>query len=174
MRPIGEQLGVTDIIATRMVVGRRPLHRRGRLLRRRADKADAVRALAAERDYDLAACFAYSDSVTDVPLLATVGHPTAVNPDRGLRRIAVERGWPMLEFRHPIPLGARLRERPAVPVAAAAIGVGVGVAIALALYGRRRRGEHRRLIDRAHRGSRHQPRSLRGSAEGRRGGVQMR
>ena len=45
----------------------------------------------------------------------------------------------MLEFRHPVPLGRRLRERPAVPVAAAAIGVGVGVAIGIAWYGRHRR-----------------------------------
>ncbi|HKT00369.1 MAG TPA: HAD-IB family hydrolase, partial [Rugosimonospora sp.] len=44
-----------------------------------------------------------------------------------------------LEFRHPIPLGQRLRGRPAVPVAAAAIGVGVGVALGLAWYGRHRR-----------------------------------
>src|SRR5256885_15617683 len=71
--------------------------------------------------------------------LESVGHPTAVNPDRALRRIAQERGWPALAFRHPVPLSRRLRERPAVPVAAAAIGVGVGVAIGLAWYGHRRR-----------------------------------
>jgi hypothetical protein len=51
----------------------------------------------------------------------------------------VERSWPVLEFRHPVPLGRRLRERPAVPVAAAALGVGVGVAIGFAIYGRHRR-----------------------------------
>jgi hypothetical protein len=62
-----------------------------------------------------------------------------VNADRGLRRSAIERGWPMLEFRHPIPLGQRLRDRPAVPVAAAALGVSVGVAIGIMLYGRHRK-----------------------------------
>jgi phosphoserine phosphatase len=36
--------------------------------------------------------------VTDLPLLETVGHPHAVNPDRNLRRIAAERGWPVLDF----------------------------------------------------------------------------
>nr|BFE77188.1 hypothetical protein GCM10020092_104890 [Actinoplanes digitatis] len=95
--------------------------------------------MAAERDYDLAECYAYSDSSSDLPLLEAVGHPSVVNPDRTLRRVALERSWPVLEFRHPIPLGRRLRERPAVPVAAAAIGVGVGVAIGLAIYGRHRR-----------------------------------
>jgi HAD superfamily hydrolase (TIGR01490 family) len=139
VRPIGELLGITDIIATRMVVedgrytGAVDFYAAG------PNKASAVRELAEQRGYDLAGSYAYSDSISDAPLLSVVGHPTAVNPDRALRRLAVEQGWPMLEFRHPIPLMRRLRERPAVPVAAAAIGVGVGVAVGLALYGRHRR-----------------------------------
>jgi hypothetical protein len=103
------------------------------------NKVEAVRDLAARRGWDLADCYAYSDSVSDAPLLESVGRPTAVNADRGLRRIAIERGWPMLEFRHPIPLGQRLRDRPAMPVAAAALGVSVGVAIGIVLYGRHRK-----------------------------------
>jgi HAD superfamily hydrolase (TIGR01490 family) len=139
VRPIGELLGITDIIATRMVVedgrytGAVDFYAAG------PNKAIAVRELAAERSYDLADSYAYSDSISDTPLLETVGHPTAVNPDRALRKAAIERGWPILEFRHPVPLMRRLRERPAVPVAAAALGVGVGVAIGLAVYGRYRR-----------------------------------
>ena len=78
-------------------------------------------------------------SSSDLPLLESVGHPSAVNPDRSLRRVATERSWPILAFRHPVPLGRRLRDRPAVPVAAAALGVGVGVAIGIAIYGRHRR-----------------------------------
>jgi HAD superfamily hydrolase (TIGR01490 family) len=139
VRPIADQLGIADVIATRMVVedgrytGEVAYYAAG------PTKAEAARELAKERDYDLESSYAYSDSVSDVPLLEAVGHPTVVNPDRGLRRIAGERGWQVLEFRHPIPLSRRLRERPAVPVAAAAIGVGVGVAIGLAIYGRHRR-----------------------------------
>lgn len=139
VRPIAEQLGVPDVIATRMVV------RDGRYTGEVAyyaagpTKAEAVRKLAADRGYDLGSCYAYSDSISDVPLLECVGHPTAVNPDRALRRMAGERGWPVLTFRHPVPLMHRLRARPAVPVVAAAIGVGVGLAIVLALYGRHRR-----------------------------------
>jgi HAD superfamily hydrolase (TIGR01490 family) len=139
VRPIAEQLGVTDIIATRMVV------RDGRYTGEVAyyaagpTKADAVRELAKLRDYDLSSSYAYSDSISDVPLLETVGHPSAVNPDRGLRRAASDRGWPVLEFRYPVPLARRLRERPAVPVAAAAVGLLLGVAIGVALYGRHRR-----------------------------------
>ena len=43
---------------------------------------------------DPARSFAYSDSVTDLPLLGAVGHPVAVNPDKELRRVAEEHGWP--------------------------------------------------------------------------------
>jgi HAD superfamily hydrolase (TIGR01490 family) len=61
-------------------------------------KADAVRELATAQGFDLAACTAYSDSYSDEPFLAAVGHPVAANPDRKLRRIARERGWPVVEF----------------------------------------------------------------------------
>ncbi len=61
-------------------------------------KADAVRELAAAEGIDLAASTAYSDSHSDVPFLEAVGHPVCVNPDRRLRRVARERGWPVLEF----------------------------------------------------------------------------
>jgi HAD superfamily hydrolase (TIGR01490 family) len=139
VRPIGELLGITDIIATRMVVEDGRYTGEVEFYAAGANKANAVRELAAERGYDLADSYAYSDSISDVPLLEAVGHPTAVNPDRALRRLAAERSWPALAFRHPVPLMRRLRDRPAVPVAAVAIGVGAGVAIGLALYGRHRR-----------------------------------
>jgi phosphoserine phosphatase len=61
-------------------------------------KAERVRELAAERGYRLADCSAYSDSITDLPMLEAVGHPHAVNPDRALRRVAQLRGWPVLAF----------------------------------------------------------------------------
>jgi phosphoserine phosphatase len=61
-------------------------------------KAAAVRELAALEGFDLDASTAYSDSHTDLPFLDAVGNPVVVNPDRQLRRIAEDRGWPMLEF----------------------------------------------------------------------------
>jgi HAD superfamily hydrolase (TIGR01490 family) len=64
----------------------RPLHAE--------NKARCIR----ELDYDLFASTAYSDSHTDLPFLEAVGHPVAVNPDRRLRRVAVQRGWPVLQF----------------------------------------------------------------------------
>lgn len=60
-------------------------------------KADAIRELAESKGFVLADCTAYSDSHTDLPFLEAVGHPVAVNPDRRLRRIAAQRGWPVIE-----------------------------------------------------------------------------
>jgi HAD superfamily hydrolase (TIGR01490 family) len=62
-------------------------------------KLGAVLRLAGERGFDLRACSAYSDSVNDRPLLEGVGRPVAVNPDRHLRDLAAERGWPVQDFR---------------------------------------------------------------------------
>ncbi|MFY1635660.1 HAD family hydrolase [Solwaraspora sp. WMMB335] len=139
VRPIGELLGVTDVIATRMTVENGRYSGQIEFYAAGPAKVTGVAELAEQRGYDLAECYAYSDSYTDVPMLECVGHPSAVNPDRQLRKLAIEQEWPILAFRHPIPLGRRLRERPAVPVAAAALSVGVGVAIGIAWYGRHRR-----------------------------------
>jgi len=111
VEPIAHLLGADAVIATRMAV------RDGRYTGEidfyayRENKASAILELAAERGYDLEASYAYSDSVTDVPMLETVGHPFAVNPDRALRREAVARSWPVLDFTHPAPLRRRLADR---------------------------------------------------------------
>jgi HAD superfamily hydrolase (TIGR01490 family) len=61
-------------------------------------KAQALRELAVAERLDLERSTAYSDSYSDVPFLEAVGHPVAANPDRRLRRIAAERGWPVVRF----------------------------------------------------------------------------
>jgi HAD superfamily hydrolase (TIGR01490 family) len=63
-----------------------------------AEKARLVQELAARDGLDLDASYAYSDSVSDVPMLEVVGHPVAVNPDRALRRVAGARGWEVRHF----------------------------------------------------------------------------
>ena len=61
-------------------------------------KADAIAAWASEHGVDLSESWAYSDSYFDASLLASVGHPVAVNPDTQLRITATVRGWPVTHF----------------------------------------------------------------------------
>ena len=71
-------------------------------------KVQAINELAGELDIHLERSFAYSDSITDLPMLECVGHPIAINPDRELRKVAAERSWPVDVFRHPVPMRDRL------------------------------------------------------------------
>jgi HAD superfamily hydrolase (TIGR01490 family) len=137
VEPIGELLGADRVVATRMVTvdghytGQIDFYAYGE------NKAEAVRRVAAEGGYDLADCYAYSDSITDLPMLSVVGHPTAVNPDRGLRKAALEHGWPIREFVRPVSIRARFSVPPAPVMTGAAVGVGAAV-VGLAWYARHR------------------------------------
>ncbi len=100
VEPLAEELGFDGVIATRYGVA--------------ADgtydgtidgpfvwgpgKLTAARDWAREHDVDLAASWAYSDSIYDVPLLNAVAHPHAVNPDPRLRALAALRRWPVLHL----------------------------------------------------------------------------
>jgi HAD superfamily hydrolase (TIGR01490 family) len=140
VEPIGAMLGADKVVATRMVAvdgrytGEIEFYAYGE------NKADAVRQLAASGGYDLADCYAYSDSITDLPMLEAVGHPTVVNPDRALRKAAAERNWPVREFTRPVPIRARFGP-PTPVVTGAAVGVGAAV-VGLAWYARHRALRH--------------------------------
>ncbi|MSO42820.1 MAG: HAD-IB family hydrolase [Candidatus Planktophila sp.] len=63
------------------------------------EKAAAVQDLAARSGLNLTECYAYSDSHNDLPLLQSVGHPSAINPDAILGLRAMAEGWPIHDFR---------------------------------------------------------------------------
>ena len=96
--PIGERLGASEVIATRMEIADGCYTGEMEFWAYGEAKAHRMREVAASRGYRLRDCFAYSDSITDLPMLEAVGHPRAVNPDRALRRVAKERQWPVLAF----------------------------------------------------------------------------
>lgn len=87
-------------------------------------KVEAMRTFAADHDIDLAQSWAYSDSVSDLPMLRAVGNPVCVNPDDKLREIATAEGWRVMRFER---LGRRLGM---VVAALAAAMVGTGGAVA--------------------------------------------
>lgn len=102
-----------------------------------AAKAEAVQALALSENLDLSTCTAYSDSANDLPMLSTVGHAVAVNPDTDLRRHARANGWEIRDFRQ-----GRKAALLAVPTAIAAGTVAGAVAGGFALWRRSQRNTH--------------------------------
>ena len=138
--PIAEHLDVDEAIATRAKLdadgaytGELEFYAYGPY------KATAMREVAERDGIDLAASYAYSDSVTDVPMLETVGHPHAVNPDRDLERVAKERGWPVSHFVHPVRLRDRLPAPPPGPTAAVGGALALAAGAVVAAWALRRR-----------------------------------
>ncbi|MFO7243719.1 MAG: HAD family hydrolase [Actinomycetes bacterium] len=136
--PIADLLGAEHWIATELEVkdgvytGEITFYAYGQA------KADAIKELARQRGYDLANSYAYSDSVTDAPMLNAVGHGFAINPDRAMRRAAYENGWGILHFRRPVGLRAATKAGPTIAVVATvAVAVIVGVVIYKRLQRRR-------------------------------------
>ncbi len=122
--PIARALGATHAMATRMVVADGKYTGEVAFYCYGEGKVQAIRELAVREGYPLEHCYAYSDSITDLPMLETVGHPTVVNPDRALRKEATTRGWPILMFSRPVSLRDRI---PAPSSAAVATTAAVGV-----------------------------------------------
>ncbi|MBK1713200.1 histidinol-phosphatase [Rubrivivax gelatinosus] len=102
-RPIATLFGVDTLIATELdrddsgratgAIRGVPSFRDGKITRVRQWLAESGRTLA-----DFGRSTFYSDSTNDLPLLELVSHPVATNPGPGLRTIAEQRGWPILEL----------------------------------------------------------------------------
>lgn len=130
--PIARALGATHAMATRMVVEDGKYTGEVGFYCYGEGKVQAIRELAAREGYPLEHCYAYSDSITDLPMLAAVGHPATVNPDRALRKEAAARGWPVLTFSRPVSLRDRISAPSGAAVATtAAVGVSAIAAGAL-------------------------------------------
>ena len=124
VEPFAELLGITGAIASRATIdengkftGEMDFFAQGE------NKAVAIRELAAKRDIDLSTSFAYSDSETDIPMLLTVGHAYAVNPDKALTRMAHKHEWPILSFTHPVRAHDRSKSHTPFLVSAVVIGI---------------------------------------------------
>ena len=125
--PIARLVGADRAVATHMEVGEDGLFT-GRISRSmlHSEKVVALHEDAAAHGIDPARCWAYSDSISDEPMLSAVGHPVAVNPDRDLRRLAQERDWPVRDFARPVRLRPRW-EPPSLSTRASVIAHVAGV-----------------------------------------------
>jgi len=98
--PIAEALGVDDLLATdpEQVHGRYT----GRVAGTPCFQEGKVKRLDAwleHTGHNLADSWFYSDSHNDLPLLARVEHPVAVDPDETLADHAAAKGWPIISLR---------------------------------------------------------------------------
>lgn len=99
MDRLSKYLGATGFIANRLEI--KDGYATGKLLRpivAGPEKARLIREWARAHGHDLADCFAYSDSYSDVPMLSVVGHPCAVNPDLRLGKLARTYAWPVIHL----------------------------------------------------------------------------
>ena len=84
-------------------------------------KVEAMRRFAGDHGIDMDTSYAYSDSVSDLPMLRSVGHAVVVNPDGPLLEIARQEDWQVMRFER---LGRKLAIAGATFLAAAAGGIG--------------------------------------------------
>jgi HAD superfamily hydrolase (TIGR01490 family) len=84
-------------------------------------KVEAMRQFAEEHEIDMDASYAYSDSVSDLPMLRSVGHAVVVNPDADLMEIARQESWQVMRFEK---LGRKLAIVGTTALAAAAGSAG--------------------------------------------------
>lgn len=95
-----EHLGIDDFVANRLefVNG----YATGRVLppvMASATKAKWIREYAERENINLSKSYAYSDSISDLPMLSIVGHPVAVNPDFRLKQTALQHDWAILDLK---------------------------------------------------------------------------
>jgi len=100
MEPLARHLGADDLIANRMqFVDNLATGKIIPPLLEGAHKAKVIRDYCVRHDLELDKSHAYTDSMSDYPMLAIVGRPTAVNPDLRLRTTARSYEWPILDIR---------------------------------------------------------------------------
>lgn len=97
--PLAGFLGIDTVLATSLeFLGGECTGRVAGIPMLGREKRERVLRFISESGENPKECAFYSDSIFDVPLLESVGHPVAVNPDFRLRRIARSRGWRILSF----------------------------------------------------------------------------
>jgi HAD superfamily hydrolase (TIGR01490 family) len=138
VRPLCRYLGIDDVIATRSEVGDDGRYTGTiELYAYGPAKAAAMVDMARSEGIDLTESYAYSDSMTDVPMLEAVGHPVVVNPDADLAALAAERGWEVRHFESAVTLRDRM---PTKTMSGVAVAGGVAAVTYWAIKSRKKRG----------------------------------
>ena len=100
VRPLMEHLNITEYVTNRLEFVNGVAT--GRLLppvMAAATKASWIRVFSEREGISLSDSYAYTDSMSDLPMLSIVGHPAVVNPDMRLRQTALHHDWPILNLK---------------------------------------------------------------------------
>ncbi len=100
VKPLMEHLGITEYVANHLEFVNGVAT--GRLLppvMAAATKASWIRTFAEREGISLSDSYAYTDSMSDLPMLSVVGHPAAINPDMRLRQTALHHDWPIISLK---------------------------------------------------------------------------
>jgi len=104
IRPLLEEFGITEFVANRLeLVDGRATGRLAPPVMASATKALWIREYAEREGLSLNDSYAYADSISDLPMLSVVGHPTAANPDRRLASTARSHDWPVIDLSRTAP-----------------------------------------------------------------------
>ncbi len=97
--PLLRELGITEYAANRLEIeSGRATGRLSPPVMASASKALWIREYAEREGLSLNDSYAYADSMSDLPMLSVVGHPTAANPDSRLRVTARRHDWPVIDL----------------------------------------------------------------------------
>lgn len=100
VKPLMEHLNITEYVTNRLEFVNGVAT--GRLLppvMAAATKASWIRVFSERENISLSDSYAYTDSMSDLPMLSVVGHPAVVNPDMRLRQTALHHDWPILNLK---------------------------------------------------------------------------
>jgi len=93
-RPLAAHLGIENILCTEMETSDGTMT--GSPLKSYCfgeEKKRRILAFCSEKGFDTASAWYYADSYSDLAALQTIGNPVCINPDRKLRKKALEKGW---------------------------------------------------------------------------------
>lgn len=99
VQPLLRELGIEEYVANKLEF--RDGRATGRLkppIMASATKASWIRTYSEKEGLSLNECYAYADSMSDLPMLSVVGHPTATNPDLRLKSTAERHDWPIVSL----------------------------------------------------------------------------
>ncbi len=132
IEPLARDLGITNILCTEVEVvdGVITGELAGPMLWGEP-KGAAVRAFAREHGVDLTISYAYGNGDEDVPFLASVGRPHALNPHAGLAVAARSYGWPVVNLQEPRGGGLRALAGTAAALGGFNVGMVLGAAAGL-------------------------------------------